>query len=337
MIGPMRIVVAHSVAGAGIAWRDALARRLPDAQVALAAGTPDAAAGAAASPASSSTGSDAPEVAPDGWAEYAVGWSPPADCFARQPALRAFFSTGAGVDHLLRHPGLPPGLAVHRLEDAGMGPLMADYVLHALLDIAGRHRDYRIAQADGRWLELDPIPREALPVGVFGVGVLGAQVARRLVDAGFTVHGHARGPRHLDGVTMHAGDAAWPAFLAAVRVLVVLAPLTPDTADRIDADALARLRPGAWLVNVARGGLVVDAALLAALDSGHLHGAVLDVFRDEPLPAAHPFWRHPGVRLTPHVSAPTQLAASADQIARRLLQFARGEATGGRVDRDRGY
>jgi glyoxylate/hydroxypyruvate reductase A len=321
MIGPMRILIAHAEPGAGLAWQRELARRLPDALLAQAAGTPDAAG----------------RAAPDGWADYVVGWAPPLDLFGRQPGLRAIFSTGAGVDHLLRHPGLPASLPVHRLVDAGMGALMADYCLHALLDIAGRHDAYRHAQTRTSWAPLEPIPRAELPVGILGLGVLGTRVARGLVQAGFTVHGQARSPRAVDGVIVHAGAAGWPAFLAATRVLVLLAPLTPSTANLVGADALARLRPGAWLVNVARGGLVVDADLLAALDAGRLDGAVLDVFRDEPLPPSHPFWRHPKVRLTPHVSAPTQVGDSADQVAAGLRALARGEPAAGRVDRERGY
>ena len=327
MIGAMRIVVAHSSAGSGRAWRRELAARLPGAIVRIDPGTPDG---------RESDGSDA--TAAGGFvADWAVGWSPPADFFARQPALRGFFSSGAGVDHLLRHPGLPPGLPLIRLEDAGMAPLMADYCLHELLCLAGRFDAYAAQQREARWVDHDPVPREALPVGVLGVGVLGAHVARHLAAAGFPVRGFARGPRRVDGVEVLHGPRGWHAFLAATRVLILLAPHTAETEDLIDADALSRLRPGGWLINVARGALVVDADLVAALDAGTLDGATLDVFREEPLPAAHPFWHHPRIRVTPHVSAPTQVAVSAAQVAAKLEAIARGEAVGGRVDRARGY
>jgi glyoxylate/hydroxypyruvate reductase A len=325
MIGGMRIVVAHSEAGAGHAWRRALAARLPGARILVDPATPDGAA-------------PGPDVAPpDFGAEWAVGWSPSADFFARHPGLRAFFSSGAGVDHLMRHPGLPAALPVVRLEDAGMAELMADYCLHELLRIAGRHDAYAAQQAAGRWHELPPLSRAELPVGVVGVGVLGAHVARHLARAGFPVRGFARGPKAIDGVEVLHGAARWPAFLAATRVLVLLAPRTPQTEDLVDAAALAALRPGGWVINVARGALVVDADLLAALDAGRLAGATLDVFREEPLPASHPFWHHPRVRLTPHVSAPTQVGTSAEQVAAKLAAMARGEVPGGLVDRARGY
>ncbi len=120
-------------------------------------------------------------------------------------------------------------------------------------------------------------------------------------------------------------------------MLILLAPLTPATENLFGADAFARLPRGAWLINVARGALVDDAALLAALDAGQLAGATLDVFRSEPLPADHPFWRHPAVRLTPHVSAPTVVAESVAQVADKIRRFAGGQPVGGRVDRARGY
>jgi glyoxylate/hydroxypyruvate reductase A len=322
MIGAMRILIAHSEAGAGRAWRRELAARLPDATFALDPATPD--------------GRDEPDAAPVA-ADFAVAWLPPHDLFERQPTLRALFSSGAGVDHLLRHPGLPTTLPLFRLEDAGMAPLMADYCLHELLRIAGRHDAYAPLQMQRRWEELPGFERSALPVGVLGVGVLGSHVARHLAGAGFTVRGFARSPRRIEGIEVLHGADGWRTFLAATRVLILLAPRTPDTEDLIDADALAQLLPGAWLINIARGALVVDADLIAALDRGHLAGATLDVFREEPLPAEHPFWGHPRIRITPHVSGPTQVAVSAAQVADKIAAIARGDTPGGLVDRHRGY
>lgn len=318
----MRLLVAHAEPGAGRAWADALAAHLPDAEVAIDRGTPDGAG---------------PDGADGVEADWAVGWNPPADFFARQPRLRAFFSAGAGVDFLLRHPGLPASLPLVRLEDAGMAGLMADYCLHELLRIAGRFDAYAAQQSQARWAEHAPLPREALPVGVLGVGVLGAHVARHLAAAGFTVRGFARGAREIEGVAVLHGAARWHEFLAASRVLILLAPRTPETEDLIDARALALLRPGGWLINVARGALVVDADLIAALDAGRLAGATLDVFREEPLPRSHPFWHHPRIRITPHVSAPTQIAVSAAQVAAKLMRLVRGEPVSGLVERSRGY
>ena len=121
------------------------------------------------------------------------------------------------------------------------------------------------------------------------------------------------------------------------EVLILLAPLTPQTRHLIDAHALAALPPGGWLINVARGALIDEAALLAALASGHLAGAALDVFQTEPLPATHPFWQHPKIRLTPHVSAQTLIDPSARQVADKILRLQQGHCVSGIVDRNRGY
>lgn len=270
-------------------------------------------------------------------ADCAVGWKPPVDFFARHPGLKAFFCAGAGVDHLLQHPGLPPGLTVVRLEDAGMGPLMADYCEHALLHIVGGFVHYRHQQDNACWQAHEPLPREALDVGIVGLGVLGLQVARRLQRAGFKVRGFTRTPRQIEGIEVMSGMQQWPLFLGRTRVLILLAPRTPDTENLIDAAALAALPRGAWLINVARGALVVDADLLDSLDSGHLAGAILDVFREEPLPADHAFWHHRRVLITPHVSAPTQIEVSARQVAANVTRLIQGDALAGLVDRHRGY
>ena len=314
--GAARIVVTHTHEASRHQWVQALRDRLPGADVR--AWPPDDAALALE-------------------ADYAVGWAPPADFFARQPRLRAFFSAAAGVDHLLRHPGLPAGLTLVRLEDAGMGAQMVEHCLHAIYHAWQRRDKYAAQQRDAVWRVLRAPRRSEFPVGVLGLGVLGAQVAGALAGFGYTVNGYSRTPRAIDGVRSFHGDGALEAFLRATRALVVLAPLTPATADLLDRRRLSWLQPGGWVINVARGGLLVDADLLALLDEGHLAGAALDVFRDEPLPSGHPFWRHPRIRITPHVSALTLIATSAAQVAGKIERMSRGEAVGGLVDRDRGY
>ena len=310
----MKIVVVYPDPQGAADWQQALHERLPGATVSVWSGHVDPLP-----------------------ADYAVGWGPPPDFFARQPTLRAFFSAGAGVDHLMRHEGLPAALPVIRLEDAGMAAQMVDYCSHELLHLAGRHHDYAALQAQRRWHEVDALPRESLPVGVLGLGVLGGHVARALAAAGWPVSGYSRTARTIEGVRTFDGPGGWHAFLAATRVLILMAPLTPATENLVDADALARLQPGGWLINVARGALVVDADLLSALERGQLSGATLDVFRREPLAAEHPFWTHPRIRITPHVSAPTRIAESAAQVAGKVLAMERVQRPSGWVDRARGY
>jgi glyoxylate/hydroxypyruvate reductase A len=314
----MRIVVVHPEAEARARWARALGECLPEARI-LEWGAP---------------GSEAPEPIR---ADYAIGWRPPADFFSRVKVARAFFSAGAGVDHLLVHPGLPASLALVRLEDAGMGTQMAQYCCVEVLRRFRRQQEYEQQQRDRVWRELDPPAAERFEVGLFGLGVLGARVAAALREFGFPVIGYSRSPRSMDGVECVSGPGSLPRFLARCSALILLAPLTPDTDSLFDRAHLRMLPRGAWLINVARGALVVDDDLIEAIDDGHLAGATLDVFRTEPLPAEHPFWQHPRIRVTPHVSAITLVEDSAAQIARKIRALARGEAVGGVVDRSRGY
>ena len=269
-------------------------------------------------------------------ADHAVVWAPPQQFLDEQPALRGIFNIGAGVDALLKL-RLPPGAVLVRLDDAGMSVQMAEFVCHALIRHFREFDGYEADVAAGKWSYRKPRLRAEFPVGVMGLGVLGERVARTVAQFDFPVNGWSRTPKALDGVRGFAGVAQLPDFLAASRVLVCLLPLTPETQDILNRDTLARLQPGGYVINVARGAHVVDDDLLALLDSGHLAGATLDVFRTEPLPAEHPFWRHPKITLTPHTSARTLREESIAQIAGKMLALQRGEPIAGVVDLARGY
>ncbi len=278
-------------------------------------------------------------VADDGGrheAEVAVVWKPPADFFDRTTGLRWVFNLGAGVDALLARP-LPAGLRVLRLEDAGMAAQMAEYVLHAVVDITRCNADYRQQQRERRWQVQPAVHRHEWPIGVLGLGEMGGRVARTLVSLDWPVLGWSRTPRALDGIACHHGPSGLAAVLAGSRILVNVLPLTPDTHDLLNRRTLSQLPRGAWLINVARGAHVVEDDLLALLDDGHLGGAWLDVFRTEPLPAGHPFWTHPHVVVTPHVSARTLREPTVRQIAQGLQAILDGRAPAGEVDRQRGY
>lgn len=269
-------------------------------------------------------------------ADYAVVWAPPQQFIDEQPRLKALFNIGAGVDALLKL-RLAPHTLVVRLDDAGMAVQMAEYVCHAVI----RHfREFDVYEADaaaGRWAYRKPRIRSDFPIGVMGLGVLGERVARSLAQFEFPINGWSRSPKAIDGVRAFTGAQQFHDFLAASRVLVNLLPLTPDTADVINKHTLGRLQPGAYVINVARGAHVVDEDLLAALDSGHVAGATLDVFRTEPLPADHPFWTHPRITVTPHTSARTLRDESIAQIARKMSALQRGERVAGIVNPARGY
>ena len=269
-------------------------------------------------------------------ADYAVVWAPPQQFFDEQPQLKGVFAIGAGVDALLKL-RLPRHATVVRLDDAGMAVQMAEYVCHAVI----RHfREFDVYADDirqGQWTCRPPRHRADFPVGVMGLGVLGQRVAQALTQFEFPVNGWSRSPKVMQGVRGFNGRAQLDAFLASSRILVNLLPLTFDTQGILNRDTLSRLQPGGYLINVARGAHLVDDDLLALLDTGHLVGAMLDVFRTEPLPLEHPFWRHPKITITPHTSARTLRETSIAQIAGKMEALERGETVVGRVDVGRGY
>jgi glyoxylate/hydroxypyruvate reductase A len=269
-------------------------------------------------------------------ADHAVVWAPPQQFVDEQPDLQAMFNIGAGVDALLQL-RLPPGLNVVRLDDAGMSVQMAEYVCHAVIRHFREFDGYDADTRAGKWSYSKPRLRADFPVGVMGLGVLGERVARALQMFEFPVNGFSRSLKQVDGVRCFAGREQWGDFLQASRILVNLMPLTPETENILNHESLSRLQPGGYLINVARGRHLVEEDLIALIDKGHLAGATLDVFRVEPLPAAHPFWTHPQITVTPHTSARTLREESVAQIAGKILALQRGEAIKGVVDHQRGY
>jgi glyoxylate/hydroxypyruvate reductase A len=269
-------------------------------------------------------------------ADHAVVWAPPQQLFDEQPRLKGIFNTGAGVDALLKL-RLPREAVLVRLDDAGMSVQMAEFVCHALIRHFRELDGYEQDMAQGRWSFRRPRARSEFPVGVMGLGVLGQRVAQAVAGFEFPVRGWSRGAKEVAGVECFAGAEQLDAFLAGTRVLVNLLPLTPDTQDIMNRATLSRLLPGGYVINVARGAHLVDEDLLALVESGHLAGAALDVFRTEPLPPEHPFWRHPKITVTPHTSARTLRDESIAQIAGKIRAFERGEPIAGVVDLQRGY
>jgi len=275
-------------------------------------------------------------------ADYAVVWQPPQQFFDEQQQLKGIFNIGAGVDALMKL-RLPAGVPVVRLDDAGMSAQMAEFVCHAVIRHFRELDAYEADIAEGRWSYRKPRLRTDYPIGVMGLGVLGERVSRALAQFDFAVSGWSRSPRTIEGVQCFSGGVdgqGFKDFLAASRILVCLLPLTPDTQGIMNLDTLSRLQPGGYVINVARGAHLVDEDLLALIDSGHLAGATLDVFRIEPLPAEHPFWKHPKITITPHTSARTLREESIAQIAGKIRSLAAGapiSTLAGVVDPKKGY
>lgn len=296
------------------AWRAALTKRLPGLDMRL-----------------------WPDAGPAADIDAALVWRHPRGALATFPNLRVVLSLGAGVDHILDDPDLPSHLPVARIVDPALAQGMAEYAALAVLRYHRNFDVYERQQREQRWKPL-PIPvAAARRVGVLGLGEIGRACAEAIAGLGFPVAGWSRTPKSVPGVESYAGAERLTGFLNRTDILVCVLPLTPSTRGVIGRDALAALPKGAFVINIARGGHVVDRDLIAALDSGHVAGATLDVFAREPLPQGHPFWTHPRIFITPHVASLTDPDTAADGVAENLRRLADDRPLLHLIDRGRGY
>jgi glyoxylate/hydroxypyruvate reductase len=261
-----------------------------------------------------------PEIGDPAEIAMALVWKPPHGVLASLPNLRLIASLGAGVDHILEDPGVPRHVPLMRLVDPHMVAAMSEYVLAQVLRLHRQELDYLGQQRDAVWKELRQPNAGERRVGILGLGQFGADAALKLRALGFDVAGWSRSPKAIDGIASFHGEASFAPFLARSEIVVCLLPLTPATESILNARTFALMPRGGMIVNIGRGGHLAEDDLLAALDRGQIGGAVLDVFRSEPLPTDHPFWRHPRIIVTPHVAAatnpPTAAAIVADNVKR---------------------
>lgn len=276
-----------------------------------------------------------PDIGDPAEIRYLVAWQP-GDLAHTLPNLEAVFSVGAGVDQL-DLASLPAHLPVVRMIEPGIVEGMVEYVCEAVLAIHRDLFDYALAQQARAWTPLPLVPARERRVGVLGLGQLGTAALERLRLFGFDCAGWSRSPRTLDGVTCFAGEATLDAFLARTDILVCLLPLTPDTRGLLSRRVFDALPRGASLVHVGRGPHLDSDALLAALASGQLRNAVLDVTDPEPLPPEHPLWAAPRVRITPHIASATRPDTAVDAMLDNLRRHRAGEPMIGLIDRSRGY
>jgi glyoxylate/hydroxypyruvate reductase A len=311
-------ILFHAPASNPEAWRLALSKAMPDAEVRI-----------------WQEGDDEP-------ADYAVVWKPPLQMLAPQQVtrrdLKAIFNIGAGVDAILQlGDGLPAGVPIIRLDDAGMGVQMAEYVAHAVLRYFRRFDQFDLQARAHQWRFMKPYDKAEFTVGILGMGLLGKRIADALAHFEFPLNGWSRSPKDLPGIQCFSGSDGLDEFLRASRVVVCVLPLTPETSRILGGANLAKMPKGSFLINVARGGHLVEADLLKLVQDGHIAAATLDVFDEEPLPTQHPFWQEPRITLTPHVAALTLRDESARQIADKIYALQRGEVVAGIVDRTKGY
>lgn len=266
----------------------------------------------------------------------AIVWAPPEGFFAPLTNLRLIVNLGAGVDSFAGRRDLPD-VPLVRLSDPGMVALMTSYVLFAVIRYARNFDVFAAAQREVIWHYIEPRPLSAVKVGVLGLGELGAAAAAALSGLSFDVMGWSRSPKHLPGITCVHGPEALDELISKVEILVIMLPLTQSTKGLMDDARLRRMKPGAKLINIARGPIVDEAALIAVLREGHLGGATLDVFEREPLPDESPLWRMPNVLITPHLASIPVPESAAKVVAESIRRVARGETPLHQVDPARGY
>ncbi len=269
--------------------------------------------------------------------DYALVWQPPAGELRSYPNLKVIFSVGAGIDHLSSDPDLPAGVPIVRMVEPGLTAGMSEFVVMSAL---AHHRfmlDYAQQARAEVWEEISQISTVRRRVGIMGLGVLGRDAAEKLKPFGFPVAGWSRSPKELPGVTCFHGRGGLKPFLAECDILVCLLPLTAETRGILNAETFAAMPKGAAVINVARGGHLVEEDLLAALESGQISGATLDVFQEEPLPKGHPFWQHPRVVLTPHIASMTIPETAAKAVMDNIKRFEAGQPLTDVVDLERGY
>lgn len=264
---------------------------------------------------------------------WLVAWTAPPDLAQTYPNLRLIFSIGAGVDQFDQG-AIPAHVGIVRMLEPGIAAQMGEYAVMAVLAL---HRDlpaYLAQQAQGAWRARATLPAARRRVGVMGLGQLGRKVIERLRPFGFDLAGYSRSAKRIPDVDCFTD---LPAFLARTDILVCLMPLTPETTGLLNARLFAQLPPGARLAHLGRGPQLVGADLLAALESGRMAAAILDVTDPEPLPADHPLWRHPGVIVTPHIASQTDAVEGAAHVIAGVRADLAGARPAGLIDRARGY
>jgi glyoxylate/hydroxypyruvate reductase A len=273
---------------------------------------------------------------------YAVAWLPPANVLRSLPNLEVIFSLGAGVDAILKDPTLPHGVPIARVNEPDLTMRMSEYVvLHVLM----HHRQQRRVDDNQRNRIWDCFPTHAasgMTVGIMGLGVMGSDAARKLVVMGFNVRGWSRSRKSIPDVECFAGADEFDSFLERTDILICLLPHTPETTGIIDRAVIRRLsRKGPFgapiLINAGRGKQQVESDILAALDSGELHAATLDVFETEPLPQDSPFWNHPKVTVTPHAAADSDPDTITAYVLGQIRRHQNGLPIENIIDRKRGY
>lgn len=278
-----------------------------------------------------------PDVGDPAGITLSFTWKAPMGVFRRFENLGCIASLGSGVDHILSDPDLPAGVPVTRVVDPSAAQYMREYVAMAVLNHCRWWSFFEKCQSQTVWRPKLPRFAETTQVGVMGMGQMGMAVAQTLSFLGFQVTGWRRTAQIETEFRIFNGEAGLGKFLSTAQILVCLLPLTPQTRDILNLRTFSALPQGAYIINVARGELLIEEDLLSAIDSGHLSGACLDVFRTEPLPSEHPFWRHGQIVVTPHISSNTNPKKVVPAVLENYRRLKSGEPLLHQVDLSKGY
>lgn len=276
---------------------------------------------------------DYPDIPDPNQVDYAIVWAHPPGELATFSNMKAVLSLGAGTEHFDADPNLP-NVPIIRLDDPVMAQDMAHYALYWTIHAQRRFEDFRTYQARAEWRRHRTPPASAFRVLVLGLGIIGQQIAATLKGNGFDVAGWSRSPKHLDGIPTYVGDDLSDQLRQA-DVIVCALPINVSTRGFLGPERFAFCKPGAHLINVSRGAVVDEHALIETLNAGHMASAVLDVFESEPLHQAHPYWSNPKIHITPHISGMTKLETAVPIIAENIRRHQRGLQIGPVYDRAR--
>ncbi len=269
--------------------------------------------------------------------EMALVWKHPVGSLAEYPNLKLIASNGAGVDFIFEDPDVPKGIPITRIIDTKLAEDMSEHVLAVILGHLKNLDTYRLQQTQGIWKPRNYYRISDFTVGIMGLGALGGVLAKDLVRFGFKVQGWANSHKSIENVKTFAGDEEVSEFLSSSEILVCLLPLTDKTTGILNTSLFKQLPKNAFVINVARGGHLVDGDLIEMLDNGHLSGAGLDVYHQEPLPTAHPFWQHEKIHMTPHYASVSEPKFVVPQILENYGRLQQGEPLMNEISRHRGY
>lgn len=268
---------------------------------------------------------------------FALAWNHPRGIFKDYPNLKCVSSMGAGVDHIMTDPDIPEQVKVARIVDPLLSQDLAEFALTLTMNHLRGITNYKLLQQDSTWKKSMYLRISEVNVGIMGTGVIGNHVAEFLRSCGFSVAGWGKNPGNPGSYRRYHGDEQLDDFLQKTHILICLLPLTPDTQGILNKENLEKLPHGAFVINLGRGGHVVDNDLIETLDSGHLSGASLDVFEQEPLPSNHPFWKHPQIQVTPHIASLTTPESVAPQIIENYRRAVSGKPLLNLANKEKGY